>query len=592
MKRFRKPELLELYQLGDTAPDGGGVIESPIARFAASVILETGDPEDEQPEGESPLENAKRQFRALAVPYDVPIYRPSWMNDTTHIQFSKGSVTFAEGAQIFFGHDWMSDGVPIGLITDVEETDAGPIITASISGTPKGEEIWTLMQDGVLKKVSVGVEISKWEVDEENQLLTYLEAEAFETSVVPRPAFKDADVISLNSKSTNQPRKAPSMTTQTEQRVEQLTKDLQALTASVEQTSRQVDTLAALGLQSAGASIEVPFVSHAEWIKAFVAKDEKAIQLAQAIQAFTRATTYAEREKAAEIFATDTSDLGDWLKAGWIGDAIRMAMGNRRLTNFFAQSALPAEGMSVEYGILVANTLAVAAQAAENQALTYGEISFDTATAPVVTYGGYTSMSKQEIQRSALQVVQKAFTGLSRAYAVTTETAVRTAVALPANSTPLVTTGTHFGGDVGTGMGDADNWIDFVADGAAYLDDTWGVAPEGIIVSDDVWKGLAKVRTGGTDGEFLVENGGGDVSIPGLRMSLFGLPVIRLGGNATEFVRLAHSEAIRTLESGNAPFQLGPDEDITTLTDSYSVYGYAAIAPEEKGLLVSPDLTV
>lgn len=568
---LKAPELVELLHSGqDTAPDGGGVLDHTLARFSAAIVLEDEPTEEEAGDGAP----AARTFRALAVPYDVPIYRPSWMNGTDNIQFAKRSVTFADGAQIFFGHDWMSDGVPIGVITDVEETDAGPIITAAISRTVKGDEIWTLMQDGVLRKVSVGVEISKWEVDEEEALLTYLEAEAFETSVVPRPAFKEADVIGLNS-AKHRPaiKERDTMPAAT---VEALEATVQSLNGSVENLSRQVETIAALGA-GGRAPVEPPFSSYGEFILAYAAADETALAFARDLREFHRANSE-------HTFATDTGDLGGWLKDSWIGDTVRHPGNSRRLHNFFVSSALPATGMRVEYGIEVAPDGAkadVAKQAAENANLQYGEMKFDSDTAPVETFGGYTTKSRQEVERSAMQVVEKWFTRMGHMWARRSEAALVTATAGAA---------AHVLADVGVDdLTTADGWIDFIIDSALYFDDSFGLAPEGIIVGYDVFKTLAKMKINTVSGEgYFLDRDSGRLDAPGLTGSVSGIQVIPV--NSAGLVRVAHSEAIRTLESGNAPFQL-TDDNIINLSQSMSVYGYEAIAPESPELLVAPDVT-
>lgn len=569
---LQAPELVELLHSGSPAPDGGGVIESPLARFSADVILLA---EEEAPaEDEAAEAPPARTFRALAVPYDVPIYRPSWMNDTTHIQFQKGSVVFAENAQIFYGHDWMSDGVPIGRVTDVEETDAGPVITASISGTPKGDEIWTLMRDGVLNKVSVGVELSKWEVDEENALLTYTAAEAFETSVVPRPAFKEAGVIGLNS-AQHRPaiKERDTMPTAT---AEALEASIAGLNGTVENLSRQVETIAALGGQAGGVA-EPPFSSYGEFILAYAAADDTALAFARDLREFMR--TGSEH-----TFATDTSDLGAWLKDSWIGDTVRHPGASRRLHNFFVSSALPATGMRVEYGVEVTPDGApadVAEQSAENATLTYGEMKFDSETSPVKTYGGYTTKSRQEVERSSIAVVEMWFNRMTAMWARNSEAALRTATAAAA---------AHVLADTGVDdLTTADGWIDFIIDSAIYFDDSFGLAPEGIIVGYDVFKTLAKMKINTVSGEgYFLDRDSGRLDAPGLTGSVSGIQVIPV--NSAGLVRVAHSQAIRTLESGNAPFQL-TDDNITALSRDMSVYGYEAIAPESPELLVAPDVT-
>jgi hypothetical protein len=81
----------------------------------------------------------------------------------------------------------------------------------------------------------------------------------------------------------------------------------------------------------------------------------------------------------------------------------------------------------------------------------------------------------------------------------------------------------------------------------------------------------------------------GSANIPGLSGQLFGLPVIVDPQIATNRCFVANSAAIQTLESAGAPVRLSAD-DITTLTDSISVYGYMAITMPFSDALVVLDI--
>jgi len=100
----------------------------------------------------------------------------------------------------------------------------------------------------------------------------------------------------------------------------------------------------------------------------------------------------------------------------------------------------------------------------------------------------------------------------------------------------------------------------------------------------------------GSDGRPVVNvdgagvNNVGSGNIPGLRGSLLGLPVIVDPALATGVVYMANSAAVQLLESAGSPVRL-TDGDITTLTDSVSVYGYAAITVPFEGAIVKLDVT-
>jgi hypothetical protein len=103
------------------------------------------------------------------------------------------------------------------------------------------------------------------------------------------------------------------------------------------------------------------------------------------------------------------------------------------------------------------------------------------------------------------------------------------------------------------------------------------------------------LQVAGEDGRpvVLVNGAGvnniGSANIPGLSGQLFGLPVIVDPQIATNRCFVANSAAIQTLESAGAPVRLSAD-DITTLTDSISVYGYMAITLPFSDALVALDV--
>jgi HK97 family phage major capsid protein len=210
------------------------------------------------------------------------------------------------------------------------------------------------------------------------------------------------------------------------------------------------------------------------------------------------------------------------------------------------------------------DTSAVAEQAAEGDTLTFGKIDLTSQTAPVKTYGGWSSMSRQVIERSSIGYVDVAFRAMALAYAKATNAAAIAALA--------GATGT------GTADGTAAGWYTAIADAALALNDDHGLAPEFILVSGDVYKDIA-ILFDSTDrpivgGNF---NGVGTSNVVALTASIGGLPVIVDPALVAGSCYIANSEAMVTYESSNAPLRLTAD-NITELTRDFSVYGYAAMA--------------
>jgi HK97 family phage major capsid protein len=227
--------------------------------------------------------------------------------------------------------------------------------------------------------------------------------------------------------------------------------------------------------------------------------------------------------------------------------------------------------------------LAVGVQSPENEALSFGNLTIDSVSANVVTYGGYTEMSKQTIVRSSVNYLDTALRALSIAYANATNAALISVVQ------NLNYTGKVF--DVSAGTSAA--LIAGLTDASTYIFKNSGLRPEAIVCGTGAFKFLLSVQ--GEDGRpvVLVNGAGvnniGSANVPGLSGQIMGLPIIVDPAMAVNAAYVANSAAIQTLESAGAPVRLS-SEDITTLTDAISVYGFMAITVPFAAAIVELDV--
>jgi hypothetical protein len=335
--------------------------------------------------------------------------------------------------------------------------------------------------------------------------------------------------------------------------------DVRSVQDEVAELRREIATIST---PTAVAAPVASFRTAGEYAKALLAREDEAVALFRA--------------------ATTTSD--SVVLPAFIGQINDLIVNNRPSLNSFSSAALPASGMTVEYAHVSANTLAVGVQDPQNEELSVGNIAIDTVSSPVVTYGGYTSMSRQVVERSTVNFVDTAIRALAIQYAKATNAAVVAKLAA------LDFTDKVFDADGGT----AASLIEGVAGGAAYINNATGLNPEFILCAPDAYIKMMKVV--GSDGRPVVNVDGagvnniGSANVPGLRGQLLGLPVIVDAQLATGVVYLANSAALQTLESAGAPVRL-QDADITTLTDSISVYGYIATTVPFEGAIVKLDVT-
>jgi HK97 family phage prohead protease len=494
------------------------------------------------------VDTDQRTITGIAVPYGQEIA----IANNTFERFAPGAIQSIEDVKLFWNHE-----EPIGKVIDGRETDEGFEITAYISETPRGEEILTLLRDGVLNKFSVGFIPVENERDGNVVVRTLVSLK--ETSVVPFPAYSGANISEVREEVEIDETAEPLIEQESEPMSENIELDVRTALDEVAELRRVVEA----GMTVATApETTTKFRSQGEFVKAMLDGDEDAKMLART------ASTSADTVAYPPFY-------------GYIDTLIR---NNRPTVEAFSRAALPAAGLTVEYAKIDANTLAVGQQDPENEALSFGNLTFETVSSAIKTYGGYTSVSRQYIERSNINTVNTVFEALTQQYAKATNAALVAALAA------LDFTGKVFDADGGTAASLAEG----IANGSAYIYGQTGLRPEFILASTDAYVNIVKVAAGDGRPVLNVDGAGvnniGTANVPGLRGSVFGLPIIVDPALGTGVVYMANSAAVITMESAGSPVRL-TSGDITTLTDDLSVYGYLAIATPRVGALVKLDVT-
>ena len=494
------------------------------------------------------VDTDERTITGIAVPYDQEIA----ISNNTYERFAPGAIQSIDDVKLFWNHD-----EPIGKVIQGRETAAGFEITAYISETPRGEEVLTLLRDGVLNKFSVGFIPVENERNDNVVVRTLVDLK--EVSVVPFPAYSGANISEVREEvEIDSPDETP-IEQESEPMSENIELDVRTALDEVAELRRVVEAGMTI---STATPAPVKFRSQGEFVKAMVDNDEDAKVLARA------ASTSADSVQYPPFF-------------GYIDTLIRS---NRPTLEAFSRAALPAAGLTVEYAKIETNTLAVGQQDPENEALSFGNLTFETVSTPIKTYGGYTSVSRQYIERSNISMVNTVFEALTQQYAKATNAALVAALAA------LSYAGKTFDADGGT----ASSLAEGIANGAAYIFENTGLRPTFILADPDAYVNIVKVA--GSDGRPVLRTDGagvnniGSADIPGLSGSVFGLPVIVDPALASGTVYMANPAAVVTMESAGSPVRLTAG-DITTLTDDLSVYGYLAIATPRVGALVKLDVT-
>ena len=498
-------------------------------------------------------DDAEGTIRGIAVPYgqtaDIGTYQE---------QFAPGAIRSVEDVKLFYGHQ--HDDLPIGKVIEGRDTEEGFEIVAKLTkGVQRADETLALMRDGVLNKFSIG--FKPVEQTREGKVITRTLVELFELSVVPWPAFAGAGITQVREE--QEPAEAETEPTDDIQESESsLSENTELDVRAIQDELVEVRRLVEAGItpQAPAAPAGSKFRSIGAFAKALATGDTDAVEAARA--------------------ASNSGDAG--IVPPYFGYINTLIANNRPTLNAFSRAALPATGVTVEYAKINSNTLSVDVQDPEGEALAFGNLTFQVVSADVQTYGGYTSFTKQYVERSQINTLDAVFEGLAIQYASATN--ARMVAVLSAQNW----SGKTFDADGQT----ASSLAEGIANGASYIFTNSGLRPEFILAAPDAYVNIVKVAAG--DGRPVLSLNGdgsntiGSANIPGLSGSVFGLPVIVDPQLASGVVYMANSAALISMESGSTRLT---DSDITTLTDSVSIYGYMALAIPRFGAIVKLDVT-
>lgn len=502
-----------------------------------------------------------RTLTAIGVPYDTEISLWGPYRET----FAPGSIR-DEGAILRYGHRH-----PIGKITSARDADGGREISAPISHTPTGDEVVTLIRDGVLTRMSIGFEGISHEVTERDDgttLITWTDVIAREYSVVEFPAYPTAQIESLrNTEGTTMTIAAPAVETATNDLLIDMRSEIDNLRLSINTLAESSAPAPALDTRSAGAILR----------SAVVENDAATIDMLNNLQS---------REFQGTVLAADPkADTPVFMR-----DLVRLINNANPLMQHFAADALPATGTTVEFARLKTNTIKVGVQANEGDDLVTGKLDIETDTAKIKTYGGYASLSIQAIERSPLNVLNRHLQGMAIAAGAAMADTFSTffeSVVKERNSAAL---------DVKkaiSAMTFADLNTLIVDASQAYSD--LALSLDGLIVNKATFLALtSKTDANGRPlfnvygtganaiGALNLKQDGITADLPGLRIiPNFRATASGMGTNigGTFF----NSDALRAYQNPLVSLQ---DTNIINLSQAFSVYQYAAFADEIPAAIV------
>ena len=210
----------------------------------------------------------ERTITGLAVPYG----QEANIGGAYQERFVAGAIDSVEDVKLFYGHE-----EPIGKVIQGRDTEDGFEIMARVSDTPKGNEVLTLMRDGVLNKFSVG--FLPVEQEQDGSTITRTKVSLKEVSVVPFPAFAGANITEVRE---DQPDEVETSETPEEER-NSMSENIELEIRSVQDEVAELRRVVEAGQVSDTPSPVAPEIrSQGEFAKALLKGDESAIELARA----------------------------------------------------------------------------------------------------------------------------------------------------------------------------------------------------------------------------------------------------------------------------------------------------------------------
>lgn len=492
-----------------------------------------------------------RSFSGMAVPYGVDTELVPGLFE----RFERGGHTVADNAVVYAQHNHREGFLPVGKLDLESDTDDGIRVRGRLSQTAAGDEVYTLLQDDVIKGLSIGFRPGKTrrETDESgNEYLIRESSTIAEVSVTPWPQYEQSQVASVRenwSSSMDRDQRQGQASSETDQpagdgRSDGMDELEQRMTAMEDE------------MHTGHADTAKLWRSGGEHLKALVSGDEDAIAAFRAADT----TPPAKSGQSGAEFANG---------GNWMDRQLRFVEKRRALFGLFDQAPLPDSGNTVEYPYVGSVAGEVGKQSSEAADLSYMEVQLASGSANVGTYGGYSKMSRQAIERSSESYLDAVLRYQALQYAVATNAATRTAF-----------TGMTAGKTLTPAGNSVSDWITTVIDAYVYIsENSLGLTADFMVCDATTFKKIASLTDNdgrpvfGVSGQSVNSLGTANLAIP--RLSIQTLPVVLDPGMSAGTVRIASSGALSILESPGAPFRLS-DDNIVALTREFSLYGYAA----------------
>ena len=398
----------------------------------------------------------RRSFSGIAVEYDIPAI----VSDGTAVMFKKGSLPIdGRNPKLYLQHQ--SDQI-IGQVIERQDVGNAMLFVAKVSQTRLGDEAMTLIGDGTLSEVSVGVQVEKFSYNDEG-VMVIEKASWQELSVVSQPAFESSVITQIaasNDESIPQTEPEADVVSELSQEKDETPMSETKENLTVE-ASEKVEKL------WASARRETKLPTAAEYISAFCVGGDKFQAMREAIRA-----------AAPDVITTDIPGI---LPLPIVQPTYNNFQGRRPVVDAIGARAMPQSG-KVFIRPKVTTHTSISAQATENSSLDDGTFVVSDEQVTKGTFGGYVTLSEQSIDWSTPEVIGLVLDDMARIYANATDNNAADALASGSTVTRNFTA---------ANAGDPATWAAWVAGAATtILTGSNGNLPTHMFVAPGIWQDL------------------------------------------------------------------------------------------------------
>ena len=408
-------------------------------KFTADVELITAA------EGDEP---AAPRISGVAVPWDVT----ATVSGGQRVKFLRGAFNVNQKpAKLVENHDLTQLR---GVVNTLTDTDTGLRFEATLADTAASRDAVALLKAGAYDSVSVGANPTKFKFDKTGTMIVSA-ADLIELSLVAVPAFADAVITEIAASASEDDENHPQDTSEGDQVSE-------AIQAEAPEAPATIPTQP---IVYATARKEVPLPTAAEYLSAAIAGGSAWHEMSNALRA-----------AAPDVVTTDTPGI---LPTPILGPVYNNFRGLRPVVDAIGVKAMPGGGKVFIRPEVTTHT-SMAVQSAENAALQSGTYVVYNNQVTKAAYGGYVTISEQDLDWTDPNVLSLVLDDMARIYANTTDNVAADALLAGCSQSSTLTDPTS-----------ASEWVSDVYDCAAtILSSSNGNLPTHLFLSPNMWQYL------------------------------------------------------------------------------------------------------